>query len=327
MKRQVAVSVLCLMALVLAAGSSTPAGAQGVTSATPAVALHTDKAVFCAEGTTVKIDFSGVADLYGYQFEVHYDAGKVNASATFLNSFFDTTGPTDAIPPGWNAACSDGVCRFGASKTDPAAPVSGSGSVAQITFAMVQAGEFDVTIHNDYLSNRDGGAIAHSSAPPLHLKIECGANVSGKVRLQGRPTPLDPGKVRLTDLGGSFAPLETNFDPVTGAFAFTGVQVQLGGSNYQFDVTHSLYLGNRMTQMLRPGVAYTAPDTRLKAGDANNDGVIDVSDRACIGGAFGAAPAVCGATGSSDLNHDGAVNVFDLALAGGNYMRSSPQTW
>jgi hypothetical protein len=327
MKRQVAVSVLCLIALVLAAGSSTPAGAQDVTSATPGVVLNTDKAVFCAEGTTVKVDLTGVADLYGYQFEVHYDAGKVNASATFLNSFFDTTGPTDAIPPGWNATCSGGVCRFGVSKTDPSPPVSGSGSVAEITFTSVQAGEFDVTIHNDYLSNRDGGAIAHSSAAPLHLKIECVANVSGKVSLQGRPTPLDAGKVRLTDLGGAFAAVETNLDPVTGAFAFTGVKVQLGGSNYQFDVTHSLYLGNRMTQMLQPGVAYTAPDTKLKGGDANNDGLIDVSDRACIGSSFGGAPAVCGATGSSDINHDGTVNVFDLALAGGNYMRSSPQPW
>lgn len=155
MKRQVAVSVLLMMVLVLATSSSTPASAQEVTAATAAVSLHTDKAAFCADGATVRIDFSDVADLYGYQFEVHYDAGRVTASATFVNSFFDTTGPTDAIPPGWNADCSDGVCKFGVSKTDPAAPVSGSGSVAEITFAMLQAGEFDVTIHNDYLSMRE----------------------------------------------------------------------------------------------------------------------------------------------------------------------------
>ncbi len=57
---------------------------------------------------------------------------------------------------------------------------------------------------------------------------------------------------------------------------------------------------------------------KLLGGDANDNNVIETSDLGCIGGAYGGAPAACGA-GTSDVNGDGRVDIYDLVLMGGNY--------
>ena len=88
-----------------------------------------------------------------------------------------------------------------------------------------------------------------------------------------------------------------------------------------------MYLSNRTSHLLQNLDNYSAPLTRLLGGDANNDGLIDLSDLTCVGGSFGGAPAVCGTTGSSDINADGAVNILDLVLPGSNFGLTSPGTW
>jgi hypothetical protein len=283
----------------------------------------TDTATFCTgETSKVKINLTDVANLYGYQFVVNYDKTKVTATGAFVNTFFDTTG--DYAP--WNATCSDGTCKFSVSKLSPQMPVTGTGTVAEITFTGTNAGEFDVTVGNDgILSDRDANVIGHTVGAPLHLTV-CGfATVSGVVSLQGRATPINAGTVTLTN--GAFGPYTTNFDAVTGAWSISNVKVLPGGTNYTFDATHGLYLGNRMTHTLTAGSSYVAPNTKLKGGDADNSGLIDVSDITCISGSFGGAPATCGTTGSSDINADGLVNILDLVLPGGNYGLTTPQLW
>jgi hypothetical protein len=249
----------------------------------------------------------------------------VEASAAFTNAFFDTR--TNAIiPPGWDASCSNGACKFAVSRMEPGAPVSGSGSVALVRLNGVSTGTFDFTISDDILTNRDSQSMNHA-IQPLHLSV-CGyASVSGTVALQGRLTPIDAGLVTLTDLGGAFGSYSTSFNPVTGAFIFNHVKVLPGGSNYQLEAVHGSYLGNRTKQNLHALENFSAPPTRLLGGDANNDGLIDLSDLTCIGGSFGSAPVPCGTTGSSDINADGAVNILDLVLVGGNYGLVSPGDW
>jgi hypothetical protein len=263
--------------------------------------------------------------LFGYQFIVHYDPNLVNASASFTNSFFDTR--TNAvIPAGWNAVCGSGECRFAASLVEPGAPVTGSGPVAQIQLTGRNTGQFDLTISDDILTDRDSQPISHS-VYPLHLSVGNFASVSGTVSLQGRSTPVDAGQVTLTDLAGVFGPYTTTFDPVTGAFTFNNVQAQSDGTTYQLEAKHGLYLGNRTSYLLHNLETYSAPKTRLMGGDANNDGLIDLSDLTCIGGSFGGAPVSCGTTGSSDINADGVVNILDLVMPGGNYGLTSPGDW
>ncbi len=320
MKSRIVMSML----LVLVLGLTTANVASAVPTPVPSIDLVPDKTVFCGVPATVDVKFTNINNLYGYEFKVSYDDSMVDASAVFVNSFFDTAGANIV----WNATCAGGVCKFAVSHVAPQVAVSGSGTVARITFTAQSAGTFNVTVYDDILTDRDGFELAHTTPAALPLTVECLADVSGKVSLQGRLTPWDPGKVKLTDLGGLFAAVETNFDPATGAYAFTGVKVAPGGSNYQFDAMHRLYLGNQMAHTLNPGAAYVAPDTKLKGGDADNSGLIDVSDLTCIGGKFGAAPPFdCGVTGSSDINADGKVNIQDLAIAGGNYGLATPQAW
>ncbi len=292
----------------------------------PGLSIGTSNSLFCTdENATITIGLADVVDLFGYQFIVHYNASRVSASAAFVNTFFDTT--TDAsIPSGWNASCSSGECKFAASKVDPGEPLTGSGTLAQITLTGASPGTFNITISDDILSDRDAQALDHT-AGSLSLTI-CGyATVSGTVSMQGRAAPVNSGQVTLTDLGGIFGPYTTTFNPTTGAFTISNIKVMPTGSNYQFDAAHGLYLGNRTTHTLNPADNYAASATRLLGGDANNDGVVDISDLTCIGGSFGSAPVTCGTTGSSDINADGAVNILDLVLPGSNFGSSSPRTW
>ena len=293
--------------------------ATGITTAT-------ESPLFCTgESTTVSISLAEVTDLFGYQFIVHYDPGLVNVSAAFDNTFFNTS-VNASVPSGWDASCSNGTCKFAASKIEPGAPVTGSGPVAQLILSGVNAGTFDLTITDSILSDRDARGMAHNPGS-LHLTV-CGyANVSGTVLLQGRETPVNAGQVTLTDPSNTFGPYMTSFNPTTGAFTIGNVRVLPGGSNYQLDAAHGLYLGSRTTHTLQPLDNYSAPDTRLLGGDANNDGLIDLSDLTCIGGSFGGTPVPCGTTGSSDINADGTVNILDLVLAGSNYELTSPRIW
>jgi len=252
-------------------------------STAPSVTTTTDKTVFCGETAKVTINLNDVVNMYGYQFKVHYDASKVTtASGAFVDSFFDSRAP--AIRP-WDATCAAGVCQFAVSHVDPQTAISGSGPVAEITFAPGTPGEFDLTVSDILLSDRDGMPTSPAAPAPLHLTV-CGfASVSGVVSLQGRATPIDAGAVTLTD--GVLGPYSAGFDPGTGAYSISNIKVMPGGTSYQFDAAHGLYLGNRMSHTLNPGDTYAAPATRLKGGDADNSGLIDVSDLTCIGGAFG----------------------------------------
>jgi hypothetical protein len=305
------------------------------TPAAPQLKPTTDEDLFCVdETTTVNIDLSGIEDLYGYMLKVNYDDTLVSVdSAVFDYGFFDTN-DNGSTPPSWDAVCATGTCTFAKSELHPEPAVSGSGTLAKITFKGLVAGEFDVTISDNVLSDIDGYTIAHDIAP-LPLTV-CGwAKASGTVSLQGRATPKGtapsdpPGEVTAYDgfFALSTAPYSGAIDPDTGDWLIENIRVMPGGTEYTFDAAHSLYLGNQTTYTLNPLDDWDAGPTRLLGGDANNDGTDDIGDLGCIGGAFGLAPVVCGTTGSSDINWDGTTNIQDLAIAGGNYTKGTPQPW
>lgn len=275
--------------------------------------------------TMVAIDLNAASNLYGYQFEVDYDETKTSATGAFVNTFFDTAG--GAIPPGWNAGCAEGRCRFAVSRMNPASAITGSGTLAQITFTGLTPGTVPLTFSSDVLSDPGGSPISHATETAT-LTIYGYAMLSGVVSLQGRPSPGDTlGTVTLTDTSGVFSPIVA---PVAtnGAWTVGNVPVVPEGSTYRLGAAHALYLGSQTTDIaLMPGSTSTQPATRLKGGDSNNDGVISIGDLSCIGGDFGGPPGTCGDTGSSDINADGTVNILDLVLAGGNYGLSTPQGW
>ena len=282
-------------------------------------------------GTTqVLININSVTNLYGYQFEVDYDATKATASATFVNTWFNSVG--GQAGNGWDATCNNtaGYCRFGATLVNPASPVNGSGTVALITFTGVAPGTTPLTFASgEMLTDRNANLITHVAGTGT-LNVYGTTTVTGTVTLQGRATPITSGTITLTDESGTFAPIVANFDPSTGVFTVTNVPALAGGTTYDLLAAHPLYLSNKYTGLVvTPGGTFspTPSTTKLLGGDATNDGKIDISDLSCIGGDFGGAPSTCGGTGSSDINGDTTVNILDLVLAGGNYGFASPEPW
>jgi hypothetical protein len=301
----------------------------------PAVVEPTsDNDLFCVgETKDVNIQLNNVANLYGYQLKVNYNSTLVSASGAFVNSFFDVDNDGSVVP-GWNGTCAGGVCPFAKTELEPDKAVTGSGTVAKVTLLGLQAGEFDVTITEDILSDRNGMPIGHTVGS-LHLKV-CGfASASGTVSLQGRATPGGvapadpPGSVTLTTLTSGFGPYSSPIDSVTGAWSISNIKVMPAGTLYTVDAAHVLYLGNRTTHTFMPVEAWAAPATRLKGGDGDNLGQVGIADLTCIGGAFGGPAAPCNgpAPNSTDINWDGSTNILDLTITGGNFGKATPQGW
>lgn len=294
------------------------------------VGINTSSPTICVgEPTTINVDFTNISDLYGYELKVNYPAAGFTAAGAFVNSWFDATDAS--VPAGWDGSASGGVVRFAASRQSPASPISGGGTVAQVTLTATSAGNYDITISDVLLSDRDANPI-ETTISPSTVRVEvCGyTTLSGRVNLQGRgrpPTgtiPPTSGTVTLADAG--FGPYSATFD-ASGNFVINHVKVAPGGTDYTVSAGHGVYLSNQRVVTLAPGATLALPDTRLKGGDANNSGRIDLGDLTCIGGSFGSAGAVCGTNGSSDINADGRVNILDLVLPAGNYSLTSPQGW
>ena len=302
------------------------------------VELTSTDQLVCDGGASLSVDFSNIANLYGYQFQVNYDATKAAATGAFVDTWFDTAAA--AVPAGWDGACSGGNCKFAASLQNPAVAVSGSGSVATVDFTSVAPGTFNATITGIVLTDIDGFTIPYTPGSTSLSFDVCGrASVSGVVTLQGRLTPMDAGQVKLIDQGGTFPAIVVPFDATTGAFTVPSIPVIPNGSNYLMQATHILYVGTQKTLTdLDPGEALTGQNTRLWGGDANNSGLnppfsegIDIGDLSCIGNNFGlAAPTPCGTTNantSTDINKDLITNIQDLSLAAGNYDKHPFQPW
>ena len=289
----------------------------------PAEITLTPSANMVCDADSVTIDFSGVNAMYGYEFVVEYDAAKVNATGSFINTWFNTSG---AFIP-WNGSCAAGVCKFAVSLQSPATAVSGSGPVAKIDLTDKVGGAFQLKIKDVVLSDIDGFTIPATVVDDTIDLDVCGrAAFAGRVSMQGRLTPMDAGTVKLIDPSATFPDITVPFN-AAGNFSATNIPVLPAGSNYKIQALHGLYLTNEKTQLLAPGANLTGQNTRLLGGDANNSTVVEINDLSCIGGDFGLTPSTCGGTGSSDINLDAKVNIQDLSIAGGNYAEVAPQGW
>ena len=306
-------------------GPNWTGGAPTTTQVNAALKLETTTPTFCIQDTaTIDLKLADVVGLYGYQVDVTYDSSKVYAAGALDNAWFDTT--TDAfVPGGYDGTCAAGLCRFGASKVSPAAPLSGSGRLGVITLAGHTAGTFNLTVTSSILSDIDGTPLTHEVVN-LPLTI-CGlSTVSGKITMQGRATPINTGTVTLTDPTGAYGPYTVDFSAADGTWTITGVRAAASGTSYKLKADHGLYLFSEKDLTVQPSTTYTDQNTKLWGGDANNDESVTIGDLSCIGGAFGSwAP--CGTTGGSDINADGTTNIQDLSIAGGNYTKTSPQPW
>ena len=303
-------------------------------TAPPVITMTSTNTQVCTGDATLDVNFGNIPDLYGYQFTILYDTTLAEAGGAFVNGWFDTG--NGVAPPGWDAQCAGGICRFAASLLNPARPISGSGTVATIAFTPVAAGTFDVALSGVILSDIDGFSIATEvDSTPLTFTV-CGqAAVSGQVSLQGRLSPMDGGWITLIDTGGNFPDIDSTFDN-SGAYSVSAIPVMPDGSTYTIRATHHLYLGNEKTLQLNPGDNLSSQNTHLLGGDANNSGLnspyttgVNIIDVACIGNWFRLGPGHCGSFpgNGTDINKDTLTNIQDLAIVAGNYLKDPFQPW
>lgn len=184
------------------------------------------------------------------------------------------------------------------------------------------------------LSDIDGFEIPSAL---LGDSVTCTAatgSLSGTIDLQGRkqnatsPKGWNGAVVTLTCVGGSgcdgYGPY-VFYTPVSGAYSLTKTTAGTGvaAGTYNVNAERRAYLTATKAGLIVPqSGALTMTTPRLKGGDLNNDGMIDLSDLTAVAGVFGTS--VTADTGP-DINGDAAVNIFDLTLTGGNY--NATPTW
>jgi hypothetical protein len=135
--------------------------------------------------------------------------------------------------------------------------------------------------------------------------------ISGVIAYQNRPDNAGINVQLLTADGTFLVELTTNAD---GGYIFTDVPL----GNYVIRVNAPQHLSFELPAVVEtPGQVAELTGETLRAGDTDDNGLIDTTDATFIGANYGvAAPP---APANADLNSDGTVNISDLALVGSNY--------
>ena len=268
----------------------------------------------------VEVVVSGASDLYGVQVEVGFDAPAVLqvrdadgnpdngiqvAAGELLQGAYQGANQADNI---------SGAVSFAASLLRPAPPISEDGSLVRIAFEAVGTGSATVTITEAVLVDTDGNPIDATIGDSLTLTVGDAGWIVGRVLLQGR-----------TDHSGATVYADGFKDVTDGTGAFSIAATQ-GSYTVRTDMP-------RYLDAQKDDVSVTIGETtglatvKLPAGDANDDGVINIIDLAIIARAFGSMPTSPHWDERADINGDGWVNICDFVLAASNFGRCEPVYW
>lgn len=327
--------------------SYVPAGSYAIGLATlgaPTMELYLDpvsQGVLRDGSSTVTYDIrlANASGVYGYNFELTFDAAYVQAtSAVTVTTFFDC----QATNPAWNGAIDNGAgtVRFACSRTAPLqGPVYGSGPLAQVTFMAKVGGslgtsvlDFSSDTQKLKLVDRDGFRLTTETQHGF-IKTWGAGSLSGSVTLQGR-TDHSGATVTIQNDSGYVDTTTTN---AAGAWSFTAVPAD---TNYQVNVDMNRYLDaqkgdlNTYTNLVTvsDGGSTALSNVKLLGGDIvappeDGDDLVDISDIAVIGFAYDPLTVIVPANTKEDINYDTYVDISDFVIAAGNYTSASPVPW
>jgi hypothetical protein len=256
------------------------------------------------------VEVANITDLFGVELSLNYDPTIVEVVDVDL----DTPGTQVALGSVFSGVDSfvveneatNGVINFSATRRSPAPVFTGTGSLIDITWRGLSAGQTALTLAEVKLADPNGNPLA---ATVLDGEIEVISGVVviilGQVELQGGH-----------DNSG-----------VTVALADQQVQTDADG-RFELGVVEGSYTLtmrapghlSAMTELeVSPSLA-TVDVGRiiLLGGDVTEDDKINIFDLAFIGSRFGQDDV------SADINDDGGVNIFDLVMAAVNYGQSGP---
>jgi len=125
-------------------------------------------------------------------------------------------------------------------------------------------------------------------------------------------------RLNLTRLDNTTQTVEATSDS-TGAFQFANLPLGI----YQLDASAPGFLSTRMEIRVLEGQTVELPPTTLKAGDINQDGLIDIKDVTLVAANFNGPAAVI----EADINGDGWVDIRDLSVVGSQFGLAGPLPW
>ena len=157
--------------------------APGLPAAT-VVLVPSASTVFVGQTFTVDVDITGVADLYAYQFDVGFHPGPLlNASTVMAGPFLSTGGSTFFIE-GLADNSAGTVSSTAESLVSLVPGVSGSGTLAQITFLAVGPGLATLTPFGVTLLDSSLAGIA-ATTPSITVLIDVPEAASGSYAAAG----------------------------------------------------------------------------------------------------------------------------------------------
>jgi hypothetical protein len=144
----------------------------GIASAITTLYVHPSSVTGLNPGQTFTIDIkmSDVTNLYGYEFKLGYDTSILDATNVNIGPFLNE--PTYTVKK--KIDNTNGFLWFATSSQEPAAPKSGSGTLATITFQVTGSGSCDLDLYDTKLGNSDVNPISHSVSDGYYGSVSLG---------------------------------------------------------------------------------------------------------------------------------------------------------
>jgi glucose/arabinose dehydrogenase len=296
------------------------------------------------EVVTVALNLFNVTNVYGLQVECIVNPA-VLTGGTHIDGEFNA-GNSYFVDQGFQ----NGRWVVAASRLKPSTPINGS--VTAFSLGYTVAGGGDTAVECSALAVDPNGLDVALTVQP-GLFTGAGSPDATPTLVIPTETPIPPTPIPATPTETPLPPIvtpePTNSGSIQGVVAYqnrpdnAGITVKLlavdgteitqvvtnANGGYQFtDVAVGVYqvqlsapqhLSVLKTDVLveSEGQAVDLGMETLRAGDTDDNGVIDLTDAALVGANFGVS--VPPAPSSTDLTGDGLVNISDLALVGSNY--------
>ncbi len=174
---------------------------------------------------------------------------------------------------------------------------------ANATVASLAPGAADVAVTGIVFSRNFTYAAVNSNPILVNITVTNLATVTETFTVTAQANATIVGNQTVTLAPGTTKTLIFNWDTAP-----------LARGKYSVSTRASLVPGE--TNLTNNSLTSSTLFTVRLAGDVNTDCVVNISDLAIVGSAFGSTPSSSNWNASADINNDGAVNISDLSLVG-----------
>lgn len=264
---------------------------------------------------TVDLWLNAAQNLGGYELDLSFDPAVVAIDK--VDQLAATPGRTWASLPASGdpnvtfVTLQSGVISFGAySYGTQTQGSTGNVQIARVTLHAVGAGATSLQVSRALAAAAD----AATSSPTLaSAPVTVGpvVSVTGRVTLPSR-----------TDFSGTQVATDNGSIVTAGDGSFT---LSTTTGQHRITASRSGHLARYIDVTVGSSGLALPSATVLLAGDANNDGAIDLFDLTLIAGQYG--QTIPPGNALADLNGDNKVDLTDLVLVAANYGRQGPVAW